>query len=132
MAAINSIGALKEIALQKMTAAHNEARAASFVDLEMEVGRYYNGTVPDVYIRTGTLMESPDVSPVSKAGNSVEFEAKMDDSISYSTGTYNGSQVITATNEGTSGTIGNHGYWERAKEEMKENTISAYSQYFSR
>lgn len=75
---------------------------------------------PVKYERTGTLLESPNTTPVSGGGNLFKFKAEMEESISYHTGTYTGAQVIDATEQGHSGTLGKHGYFAKTEAEIPE------------
>lgn len=97
-----------------MNAARDEVKPA-FKD---NVTEYYSVGSPVIYDRTGTLLESPSTTPVSGGGNHFEFKVEMQDSISYHTGTYTGAQVIDATEQGHSGTLGKHGYFAKTEAEI--------------
>lgn len=107
---------------KKMEQTEREAEAIMFE----EVGGYY-GPVPEVYQWTGTLPTTPQTTGVSGGGLSVSTTAKLNTGVSWTTGTYNGEEVISATNEGHSGTLGHHGYWERSVDKI----IDAANKYFS-
>ena len=76
-----------------------------------------------------TLLESPNTTPVSGGGNHFEFKAEMQDNISYHTGTYTGAQVIDATEQGHSGTLGKHGYFAKTEAEIPEIVDRNMSKY---
>ena len=98
--------------------------------IDGELWDYYSGTTPKVYQRTGTLGNAGIVTPVEGSGDECHFSAGINEGISYTTGTYSGIQVIDATDQGHSGTIGNHGYWERIQEELSQAVNQAFSQQF--
>lgn len=93
-----------------------------------EVGGYY-GPVPKEYQWTGNLTTTPKTTGVSGGGLSVSMEAYLDTGVTWPTGTYSGEEVISATNEGHSGTLGNHGYWERMVDKIKAAADSAFSSW---
>lgn len=97
--------------------------------LEDDVLGYYDIGNPVMYQRTGTLLESPNTTPVSGGGNHYEFKAEMEENISYHTGTFSGAEVIDATEQGHSGTLGNHGYFAKTEAEIPEIVDRNMSKY---
>ena len=97
------------------------------MELIMNVNGYYDGSTPQRYQRTGTLLTSPDSTPVQGSGKHLEFSVYMNDGISYSTGTFSGTQVIDATERGGAGTIGNHGYFQRTEESVQSILDSEFN-----
>ena len=108
-----------------MDAARDEVKQT----FEDNVTEYYSVGNPVIYDRTGTLLESPNTTPVSGGGNHFEFKVEMQDSISYHTGTYTGAQVIDATEQGHSGTLGKHGYFAKTEAEIPEIVDRNMSKY---
>lgn len=108
-----------------MDAARDEVKPT----FEDNVTEYYSVGNPVIYDRTGTLLESPNTTPVSGGGNHFEFKVEMQDSISYHTGTYTGAQVIDATEQGHSGTLGRHGYFAKTEAEIPEIVDRNMSKY---
>ena len=108
-----------------MDAARDEVKPT----FEDNVTEYYCVGNPVIYDRTGTLLESPNTTPVSGGGNHFEFKVEMQDSISYHTGTYTGAQVIDATEQGHSGTLGKHGYFAKTEAEIPEIVDRNMSKY---
>lgn len=108
-----------------MDAARDEVKPT----FEDNVTEYYSVGNPVIYDRTGTLLESPNTTPVSGGGNHFEFKVEMQDSISYHTGTYTGAQVIDATEQGHSGTLGKHGYFAKTEAEIPEIVDRNMSKY---
>lgn len=108
-----------------MNAAGDEVKPT----FEDNVTEYYSVGNPVIYDRTGTLLESPNTTPVSGGGNHFEFKVEMQDNISYHTGTYTGAQVIDATEQGHSGTLGKHGYFAKTEAEIPEIVDRNMSKY---
>lgn len=120
MAKVSSFLEVKKLIEKDVRAGMNAARDEVKVKLEDNVMGYYDIGNPVKYERTGTLLESPNTTPVSGGGNLFKFKAEMEESISYHTGTYTGAQVIEATEQGHSGTLGKHGYFAKTEAEIPE------------
>lgn len=127
MATFNSFAALERQIMQDMQSAANRAKNKIEMELFMNVNGYYDGSTPQRYQRTGTLLTSPDSTPVQGSGKHLEFSVYMDEGISYNTGTFSGAQVIDATEEGGAGTIGNHGYFQRTEGKVESILNSEFN-----
>ena len=127
MATFNSFAALERQIVKDMQSAANRAKDRIETELFMNVNGYYDGSTPQRYQRTGTLLTSPDSTPVQGSGKHLEFSVYMNDGISYSTGTFSGGQVIDATESGDAGTIGNHGYFQRTEEAAQKILDSEFN-----
>ena len=103
MATFNSFAALERQIMKDMRSATNRAKNRIEIELFMNVNGYYNGSTPQRYQRTGTLLTSPDSTPVQGSGKHLEFSVYMDEGISYSTGTFSGAQGIDAPGRGGAG-----------------------------
>lgn len=118
---VSSFLEVKKLMEKDVRAGINAARDEVKVKLEDNVMGYYDIGNPIKYERTGTLLESPNTTPVSGGGNLFKFKAEMEESISYHTGTYTGAQVIEATETGAIGhTLGNHRYFEATRNAIPE------------
>lgn len=127
MATFNSFAALERQIMKDMRNAARRAKDRIEMELFMNVNGYYDGSTPQRYQRTGTLLTSPDSTPVQGSGKHLEFSVYMNDGISYSTGTFSGAQVINATERGGAGTIGNHGYFQRTEEAAQKILDSEFN-----
>lgn len=127
MATFNSFAALERQIMKDMQTAATRAKDKIEMELFMNVNGYYDGSTPQRYQRTGTLLTSPDSTPVQGSGKHLEFSVYMNDGISYSTGTFSGAQVIDATERGGAGTIGNHGYFQRTEEAAQKILDSEFN-----
>lgn len=118
---VSSFLEVKKLMEKDVRAGMNAARDEVKVKLEDNVMGYYDIGNPVKYERTGTLLESPNTTPVSGGGNLFKFKAEMEESISYHTGRYTGAQVIEATETGAIGhTLGNHRYFEATRNAIPE------------
>lgn len=127
MATFNSFSDLERQIMKDMQSTATRAKDKIELELFMNVNGYYDGSTPQRYQRTGTLLTSPDSTPVQGSGKHLEFSVYMDDGISYSTGTFSGGQVIDATERGGAGTIGNHGYFQRTEEAAQKILDSEFN-----
>ena len=127
MATFNSFAALERQIMKDMQTAAQRSKDLIELELLMNVNGYYDGSTPQRYQRTGTLLTSPDSTPVQGSGKHLEFSVYMDDGISYATGTFSGGQVIDATESGGAGTIGNHGYFQRTEEAVQQILDSEFN-----
>ena len=127
MATFNSFAALERQIMKDMQSAARRSKDKIEMELFMNVNDYYDGSTPQRYQRTGTLLTSPDSTPVQGSGKHLEFSVYMNDGISYSTGTFSGAQVIDATERGGAGTIGNHGYFQRTEEAAQKILDSEFN-----
>lgn len=126
---VSSFLEAKNLIEKNVRSGMNAARDEVKPTFEDNVTEYYSVGNPVIYDRTGTLLESPNTTPVSGGGNHFEFKVEMQDSISYHTGTYTGAQVIDATEQGHSGTLGRHGYFAKTEAEIPEIVDRNMSKY---
>src|SRR5699024_6622309 len=64
MATFNSFAALERQIMKDMRTAAQRAKDKIEMELIMNVNGYYDGSTPQRYQRTGTLLTSPDSTPV--------------------------------------------------------------------
>lgn len=126
---VSSFLEVKGLVEKDVRSGMNAARDEVEEKLEDDVLGYYDIGNPVIYQRTGTLLESPNTTPVSGGGNHFEFKAEMEENISYHTGTFSGAEVIDATEQGHSGTLGNHGYFAKTEAEIPEIVDRNMSKY---
>lgn len=126
---VSSFLEVKGLVEKDVRSGMNAARDEVEEKLEDNVLGYYDIGNPVMYQRTGTLLESPNTTPVSGGGNHFEFKAEMEENISYHTGTFSGAEVIDATEQGHSGTLGRHGYFAKTEAEIPEIVDRNMSKY---
>lgn len=126
---VSSFLEVKGLVEKDVRSGMNAARDEVEEKLEDNVLGYYDIGNPVIYQRTGTLLESPNTTPVSGGENHFEFKAEMEENISYHTGTFSGAEVIDATEQGHSGTLGKHGYFAKTEAEIPEIVDRNMSKY---
>ena len=126
---VSSFLEVKGLVEKDVRSGMNAARDEVEEKLEDNVLGYYDIGNPVMYQRTGTLLESPNTTPVSGGENHFEFKAEMEENISYHTGTFSGAEVIDATEQGHSGTLGKHGYFAKTEAEIPEIVDRNMSKY---
>lgn len=119
MTTFKSFEALERQLIKDVIVVTNNAKHKIKEKLDTEVTDYETSN-PKYYKHTYELINSPQVTNITGNGKHSSFEVYMDEGISYSTGNYNGAEVISATEIGHSGTIGNHGYFNRTEEAVDE------------
>lgn len=104
-----------------------------------KVGQFYTGAEPKMYVRTGALANTPEVTEVSSDGNEVSFTAYFDDTGRYSTGKRpTMHDVLDLANYGKTdssvGTlypaVGKGGFVERADANIEKIMDSTLRQFF--
>lgn len=111
--------------------AANMTKQRAYITLQEGVADY-DTTSPKYYKHTYELLNSPKTTPVSGSKKQMSFEVYMDEGISYHTGKYTGGEVISATEEGHSGTIGNHGYFRRFENEIPDILDECFGAFFNK
>ena len=84
-----------------------------------------------MYKRTGNLRSSAERTPVSGGGNTISFEARLNTTHGYTTGTFSKIEVLEAAENHTSGVLGQPGFWSRSESKMQELLDSAMGAHFS-
>jgi len=137
---ITNMAQLERLMKQRIKNATNAASQKMLADLYEETGDFYTGGEPKVYERTGALGDTPQIGGITEKGNTIELEMKLDDSHQYTTGkSPTMEDILNLTNYGITNsknsgylrkTVGKQGYWERAKEKMKEDYIETMGNVF--
>lgn len=143
MAGANNIDQLRQQILASMGKAMAEAQQLVMKDMEIELQSFYSKGKPVMYQRTGALAETARTSKITTSGNRVSFDAYLDQSGHYTTGSNPsmgdvlrlanyGKAFSTANGYSARPTLGKGGFWERAEERMQESLNRALSRYFTR
>lgn len=128
--AASTLAELEQAIRQELLAAMQEAGEKMFDDLQGEVIGYYTGN-PKKYVRTHKLLDTPRLDPISASGNTITFKVRLDKGGGYTTGSNPSMEtVLNWTNYGLAGTIGSHGYWERAEKKMESTFNSVMRSHF--
>ena len=140
MAATN-IKELEQMLLKEMRKAMHITSNKVLADMYNETENFYTKGKPKQYQRTGALGDTPKTTAISSIGNEVSFDAYLDTSERYMTGSKpTMTQVLNLANYGTpfttkngysaKPTIGKKGFWERAEKKMQKILDKTLKQYF--
>lgn len=96
-------------------------------DMYEETGDFYTGLKPKKYVRTGALGDTPRTTAITVIGNTLTFNAYLDQSHQYTTGKNPsmGAVLSVANDHSLSSTyvlrppVGKQGFWERAEQKME-------------
>jgi hypothetical protein len=141
MAAYKNMDDLKQAILKEMESAMNDMKSKAEEVMKDETGKYHNGTSPRIYHPTGNLASSPKTSNIDKGGDTISFKAYLDESLSYEgenqrlralgfVSRFTTPEAYRAAEEGTSHTIGNHGFWQRSETRIEQELNSVFSSHF--
>jgi len=93
--------------------------------MKKEMADFYTQGNPVMYERTGALGETSRVSGIKNNDTSVEFEAYLDQTHKYTTGTWGMAEVQENAENGTGGILGKSGFWERTKSKIPNEISNA-------
>lgn len=135
-----SMAALRSAIMKEMRDAMAETQYMAQDDMEMAIETvFYEGGSPKVYERTGQLGNTPQISPLSQRGLTITFDAKLNNSGSYTSGKNPSMQDILAlTNYGTTNSsvgrlapaVGGKRYWEKAEEQIEKSLNDNMKNHF--
>lgn len=115
-----TIEQIKSDIRKRVDSAMSRTAADATTIVEDSILSFYSGGEPEVYIRTGTLMGTPQILGPIHEGSSISVEAELSDGVQWHTGTLNSDEIIRATNTGDCGVVGSPRYWKNAEEEIIE------------
>lgn len=111
---------IKKDLRKKLRNTINEVANESEKIMHEEIEDFYAGGTPIYYKRTGTLRSAPQITDKYCNSKEAGVTASLDQTISYSTGSFSGAQVIDAAEHGKYGIVGRGGFWARSEERIKD------------
>lgn len=142
MITARNMNQVNQLLMKKIQQAMKEVQQNALSDMQKETARFYEGTQPTSYHRTGALGQTPRVSDLtsskSSTGGKVSFNAYLDDTHQYTTGRQPTMRtILTMANQGGSmknppmaALDGNPGFWDRSKEEIERELKQTMTRYF--
>ena len=130
---------LKQMIMKRAEKAMSVASEKMLADMYDETAGFYTGGEPTMYERTGALGDTPRTTAPTVSGDTVSFEAYLDTSHNYTTGKNPTMlDVLNLANDGITNssvgnlreTVGNQGFWDRAKEKMEKSFYDTLKKYF--
>lgn len=137
----NNMRELEQMLLKEMRKAMVVTSDKVLADMYDETEKFYTKGKPKMYKRTGALGDTPKTTALSAVGNEVSFDAYLDTSGGYTSGSKPSmTQVLNLANYGTpfttkngypsKPTLGQKGFWERAEKKMQDTLDKTLKQYF--
>lgn len=130
----NNLKQLEQMMLKEMRKMAHVASTKMLTDMQEETADFYTGGEPISYQRTGALGDTPRVSPISADGNTISFDAYLDQEYTYTTGSKpTMTEVLNAANYGKGrlrSPVGKKGFWERAEKKMEQTFIETANDFF--
>lgn len=113
---------LEKMLMDSLEATMKKVAFKSLKELKTTTNEFYHtGTKPKLYQRTDQLKNTPQVSPITRNKTSISFDAGLDSSGQYTTGSnptmY---QVLQWAEHGEAGIAGGPLKWDQAKEKIKK------------
>lgn len=127
----SNMAQLEQMLMNQMKKAMNVAAEQMKADVYEQVGSFYTQGSPKVYIRTGALGDTPRVTPITSSGKTVSYEVYLDQSHSYSTGTWDMATVMEHAESGNGGGIlGKPGFWQRSQNNFQKTLDKVMRSFF--
>lgn len=137
----NNMRELEQMLLREARKAMVVASDKILADMYDETEKFYTKGNPKMYQRTGALGDTPKTTAISSFGNEVSFDAYLDTSHGYTTGSKPSmTQVLNLANYGTpfttkndypsKPTLGKKGFWERAEKKMQRTLDRTMKKFF--
>lgn len=125
-----SLAQLEQMLRAKMRTAMQLASDNIDSNIKENLSSFYSSGNPRMYRRTGNLRDSAERTPLSDSGNTISFEAKLNTTHGYTTGTFSKTEVLNAAENHTAGVLGQPGFWARSESQMQKILDSAISSQF--
>lgn len=139
----NNMSQLNTMLMRELRKAMNVTAERTLADMYDETAKFYTKGKPKLYQRTGALGDTPRTTPIKSADNSVSFEAYLDLSHKYTTGSYPSmEQVLKLANNGipftskngypARPTLGKKGFWEASEKKMERTLNRTMGKFFKK
>lgn len=128
----NNMSELEHMLMERLKLAMDDASILMLDDTQKEVKKFYTRGKPKLYSRTGTLGNTPDVSPLSVSGKQVSFKVFLDQSHGYRTGTFSMGEVLehAESTHYRAGILGKPKFWMDSEKRMKKTFERTIKKYF--
>ncbi len=141
MPAAKTTEELEQQIMEEMRKAMNKVEKQAMKDMQRGTKYFYSGGSPLVYERTGTLGKTPQITNKQDGGNTISFDAILNQEHNYLSGDRPlGGQVLDLANYGTAWTtasghparptVGAKGFWEKSEQWISESLDKIMGQHF--
>ena len=126
----NNMSQLEKMLMSQMKKAMSVAAEKMKADVYEQTASFYTSGNPKVYIRTGALGDTPRITPITSSGKSISYEVYLDQSHSYTTGTWDMPTVMENAEVGGGGILGKPGFWQRSERNYQKTLDSVMRSFF--
>lgn len=137
----NNMKELEQMLLKEAQKALNVTSKKALADMYESTGNFYTKGNPQMYKRTGALGDTPKVTSITTSGNEVSFEAYLDLSHQYTSGSNPSmTQVLYLANDGipfttkngylARPTLGNKHFWDEAEKKIEKTMNRTLKKFF--
>ena len=127
---------LENLIKSSVVVAMLETQHDSLEIMQKETGEFYTQGKPKRYIRTGALGNTPRITPlkISPGAKAIEFEAYLDQSHNYTTGTFSMTQVLqhAEDSKNRAGILGKPGFWQESKKQIEKDLNKNMKKHFKK
>lgn len=123
---------LENMLMKQLKKAMNVASQKMLADMYTETAAFYTKGNPKYYMRTGALGDTPRTTALSVNGKQVSFEAYLDQTHSYSTGTFTMGQVLehAESTHFRAGIKGKPKFWMNSEKRMEKTFNKTLREFF--
>lgn len=125
-----NLAQLEQMLRKRMKSAMQVASDNIHSDIQKNLAAFYSVPQGKQYVRTGNLRNSAERTPVTSAGNAFSFEAKLNTTHGYTTGTFSKTEVLNAAENHEAGILGRPGFWKKSEDKMQKRLDSALRSHF--
>lgn len=136
--AANNMNQLNNMLMKELRKAMTVASDKMLADMYGETGKFYTKGNPKIYKRTGALGDTPKTSPLTSSltsvGGVVSFNAYLDQTHQYTTGTFTMGQVLERA-ESThfrAGILGKPKFWQASEKKMERTFNQTMRKFFKK
>lgn len=130
---VKNMAELEKALLKETQKAMRVVSEKTLGDMYEETGEFYTQENPKPkYQRTGALGDTPRVTGLSTSGNEVFFDAYLDQSHNYTTGSFTMPQVLEAAESSKAGISGVPHFWADSEEKIEKDLDNTMSKFFKK
>lgn len=135
----NNMSQLEAMLMKELKKSMHIASEKMLADMYDNTSKFYTKGNPKEYERTGALGDTPKITALTVNGNSVSFDAYLDNTHQYTTGKNpNMEDVLKLANSGITNSsvgklrpaLGRTGFWEASENEMDKILNRTLSKFF--
>jgi hypothetical protein len=127
MGTYTTASALKEAIRKKVQQAMKKVSDKGLKEAQENNRWFYKSPLPQRYMRTGQLGNSPETTGIKSKGSQCGTEIYLNTDFNYETGTWSTGEVFKAAEQGDANILGNSGFWTKTEENMPDIIKEAFT-----